>query len=362
MWTIAWVVWCGVVMAADEAETSDEILVYADDFARWDNTRWHVLSEVIVPLPLTFGANENSDFFSYAAQTRMVLLCQKDGEASTKRVEALCEIEDIGILATSVRNFAKERDRERVQRVLDEIDATLTGAKLQLQVDVKGGVNNVDIEGLTARNERERTNHESLRQLLLRALAGFHLRIPDHAQREGQWYEYGSTLMMLPSMAASRGSSTMVHTVSLHRGEGYAYQLVQTMGHGVSQVNLPNVDLSRPATTTPPKVSSATERVEIVEVVGNESSVELTYALDVTAVAVFERETGVMTERVWATRGSPTASSGSGTLNNPFRNVGKLRLLGADERPDVGPTGQVSWPMQTMEGLHPWVDLDVMPN
>jgi hypothetical protein len=378
----------GVALAQGIDPTIDtspeEIVVYGDDFARWDDTRWLVNSELILPLPLLLGADDNFSFFSYAMQIRMVLLCEKDGKETRKRVEVMCEIEDIGLLATSVRHWKREKDRERVARVLDEIDAKLTGARIQLQVDFKGGVNNVDIEGLTADNQRQRDVNENLRQLLLRVVAGFHMKIPDHAQRKGQWYEYNSNLMNLPSLSAARGSTTMAHTVSRHVSDGYEYQLVQTLGQGSTQVSIPNWDatamqqqgfagegggnVSRATLDGYDSQGPAAPTSIGGEVQGNsnfqgkESGVDATYKLDTTGVAVFERDTGIMTERVWATYGTPTASSGGGTLNNMFRNIGQLRMLGKTDAPSVGPTGQVSWPFQKpVEGLHVWTDLDVAP-
>ncbi len=248
-------------------------------------------------------------------------------------------------------------------------------------------MNNVDLEGLVADNLRQRTVNENLRQLLLRVVAGFHMKIPDHAQRKGQWYEYHSNLMNLPSLTSSRGSTTMAHTVSRHVSDGYEYQLVQTLGQGVVSVNLPNWNANAltqssggPGPVSSSKMTSVGDAMGgggggpaapdmnappaffQGDVAGRESEIEATYKLDSTGVAVFERDTGIMTERVWVTRGQPTASSAGGTLNNMFRNVGTLRMIGEKEAPDVGPTGQIGWPfMPPMEGLFTWTDLDVAP-
>jgi hypothetical protein len=352
--------------AADPAPI-DEIIVYGDHFARWDHTRWLVTSELVLPLPLTLGSDNNTAFLSYALQTRMVLLCDKDGKLTKKRIEVMCTIEDIGLQATSVRHHRRERDRAIADEVLSQIDAKLTGAKVQLQVDFKGGVNNIDLEGLVARNERQREVNENLRQLLLRMVAGFHLKIPDHAQRAGQWIEYNSSLMSMPSLTASRGSTTMVHTVSRHPG----YQLVQTLGQGTTATKLPNFDADRPDFGSDLDITTYTDGatpdaptmgpVQLGDGTGKELDIEVTYTFDTTGVAVFDRETGIMTERVWVTRGAPTASSAGGTFNNPFRNVGRIQMLGKTDQPDVGPTRQVGWPGQQMPPLPEWTDLEVAP-
>ena len=357
-----------VTTARAAEEEIEEIIVYGDDFARWDHTRWLVTSELILPLPLSLGADFNQSFTSYAMQTKMVLMCDKDGKITKKRIEVMCEIEDIGLQATSIRHFQREKDREIARKVLTEIDAKLTGAKVQLQVDFKGGVNNIDIEGLVARNERQRMVNENLRQLMLRMVAGFHLKIPDHAQKAGQWIEYNSSLMSLPSLTASRGSTTMVHTVSRHPG----YQLVQTLGQGTTATKLPNFNADRPnfdqvsgslgSDVTAGETSDASMAApQMGQGNGAELDIDVTYTFNTTGVAIFERDTGIMTERVWVTHGSPTASSAGGTFNNPFRNVGRIQMLGKTDQPDVGPTQQIAWPGHDMEGVAPWTDLEVAP-
>jgi hypothetical protein len=258
--------------------------------------------------------------------------------------------------------------------VLDQIDAKLTGAAVQLQVDKKGGVTNFDLEQIAADNTRERQIKESLRQVLSRVMAGFHLRIPDHAQKSGQWVEYGSELLDMPSLTSSRGSTTLVHVVSPYGNN----QLVQTSGQGTISVFLPspqtNEDFSftdvdtSPATVTRGDSGGISGTEEAMEAMaesllaqgGVESEVPITYEMSATGVALFERRTGIMTERVWACHGVPTASSGviSGA---PFRNVGRIVLLGEDERPDVGPTKQVAPPYRQVFGLDPWVDIEAMP-
>jgi NAD(P)H-dependent FMN reductase len=66
-----------------------------------------------------------------------------------------CLIEDFALQATTYRHSGTLAAREAAQGVLDDLDAMLTGAVFQLQVDAAGGVNDVDIEALTASNERD---------------------------------------------------------------------------------------------------------------------------------------------------------------------------------------------------------------
>jgi hypothetical protein len=293
-----------------------------------------------------------------------------------------CTIEDIGMLVTTLRHWRREKDRLLVQEVLEQFDAKLTGARIQMQVDANGGLTNFDVEGIAASNERERSIQETVRQIISRVMAGFHLRIPDHAQRGGQFVEYKSELMDLPSLTSSRGSSTMVHLVTPDRPQK-GLQLVQTVGEGVASVSIPTSapDPFKQSLLSDDGTAGVTEASlgsaggsnvappeDDPEVMGStdatESGVDATYMLKATGVALFDKDNGIMTERVWSCHGFPTASSAGGTTTPPYRNVGRIQLLGSADKPDVGPTRQVAWPTREreMSELPAWIDIESMPD
>lgn len=358
--------WVSAAIAAPD-EAAEEIIVYGDNFARWDDTRWMVSSQLLLPLGTTFASDENRSFLSHAFQIRAIVACDKDDRLSRKKWEVSCEIEDVGVVVTTQRQWRREKDRANVQAILDETDAKLTGMKVQMQVDESGGITNFDLEGLTADNEREREIQESLRQVISRMMAGFHLRIPDHAQRSGQWVEYHSELMDLPSLTASRGSTTMVHQVTPYQG----LQIVQTLGEGTISVNLPNYTKNVFSTSalTDGATLGAGESAEAPETgspelggtTGSESTLELVYGMNATGVAIFRKADGIMSERVWLVTGHPTSSSAGGTVTAPFENAGRILMLGEHDKPDVGPSKQVAWPGRTMEGLDPWISIETVP-
>lgn len=366
--------WLALAQARPVDEPIEEIIVYGDDFARWDHTRWLLQSEIVVPLGMLLASDQNKAFKSYGFQVRAVIGCEKDVRLSKHRWEVSCEIEDIGLLATSEDRWRRERDRELVQGVLDDVDARMTGARVQMQVDDEGGITNFDIEGIDADNVRERQIQETTRQMMSRVMAGFHLRIPSHAQRAGTWAEYRSELMDLPSLTASRGTSTLVHGVAPYGDE---LQIVQTRGEGVVIVNLPN-QAQDPWSPPPPEISGSGASnvgaggagpVTPLTITGGgpgssimregESAMEASFKMTVEGVAVFRKSTGIMTERVWTCVGLPTA--GSARNVGPYRNMGRITMIGEDDHPDVGPSTQVSWPGTPMEGLPLWVSIEAMP-
>ncbi len=368
--------------AAAPSPPSEEIVVYGDDFARWDHTRWWLQAEIGVPWALELAADQNLSFRTHALQVRAVVACEKDARLSARRWEVSCAIEDLGLRVTTQTDWRSPARRAQVQRVLDEVDARLTGASLQLQVDLDGGVTNYDLEGLSATNQREREQQETARTLLSLIMAGFHLRIPDHAQRDGQWWEKHAELLDLPSLTAARGSTGVVH-VATPLGTD---RLVETVGTGSVTVSVPYVatdpftvnmaseeraTLPRLGGSTggggigpaslivfPPPVNDPPTEAELTgpPTAGDrvEIGLEASWRTHLSSVAVFRRETGIMTERVWIVTGTPTPSSHAG---GGYLNVGRLWILEPGERPDVGSSEQVSWPGWPMEGLPEWIPL-----
>lgn len=369
----------GTAEAQDSKEVTSavkEIIVYSDDFARWDDTRWYIQTEMILPVPVAFARDFNWSFASYAFQIRSIVDCKQTNRMSKKRIEVDCSIEDIGILASTQRRQKGDQDRKIVQAVLDEVDSKMTGLKVQMQTDFKGGLLNMDIEGLTTSNIRQRAIQETIRQILMRVFAGFHLRIPDHAQRDGKYNEKGSQIMQMPSTTASQGSSIITHNVAV-RPDGL--QIVQSRGKGTTRITMP---VLRPqggssAAAGPPLAggggggnpgvtdgsNQTTEEIEgpvLISLTGRQQvELEANFALNMNGVAVFEKKTGIMLERIWLVQGTPSASSGgAGNRVGNYHTVGRLKKLVKDERIDVGPSQQVSVPTQSTEGLPDWQALE----
>ena len=383
VWTIGWCflgVLGSTVAAAGPKEADEEILVYEDPFARWDKTRWLVVSEVLLPIPAMISDGRIKVFRSASTQIRLVMACDKEDGIGNNRLNVDCVIEDMSILATASDRQRNAKDRALVQDVLDSLDDDLTGATLQLQVDAGGGVNNLGIGGWQAIGPTERAAQEHVRQLLLRTLAGFHQKIPDQAQRAGQSVEYNSKVMNIPSLIASRGSSTLVHTTGRYRNN----PLVQTLGEGVVTVNLPNPGandfdrmakppqgvevggtdsllpafeeaggLRAPNGYQPSALPAPASDIIVPDLLESNAAkasgfppamlyMEASYNLSHSGVAVYDIDTGIMTERVWTTQGIPTARSALQLVS--YRQVGQLTMLDQDEQPDVGQSHQVTLP------------------
>ncbi len=347
-----------VQRVADPGEVAEEIFVFGDPFARWDGTRWLVRTELMVPIGMRFTSDANEAFWTHAFQVRAVLACDKDERLGKRRYEVNCKLEDVAVQATTRSRFRSESGRAMVQRVLDQIDAKLTGAALQLQVRDDGSVGDVDLEGLETTNRRESQMAETLRQVVSRIALGFHMRIPDGGNRAGRWAEYKSALMSLPSVQASMGSSTVMHYVSDYKG----HKLVQSIGEGSVSVPIPvqdtgseivAADVGESSSDSVPDMSSGVGGVSG----GNVYDVDATFDLALDGVAIYDPDTGIMEERVWSLRGSITAGSPGTGQQNAYTHSGKILLLAPDDRPDLGPTRQLAVPGRSEAGLVPWASI-----
>lgn len=368
----------GLAHAQDAAAAEDDepidwseiVLVWPDKFARWRDTRWWVGMELLYPIGLVLAAEENASFRTVALQAKAVIACDQEYTMGRKRLEVGCEIEDIAVRATSVNRFATERGRKIVQRVLDDIDDSLTGAKITLQVNDRGAITNIGLDGLEDQNARERLRAETLRQVLARLIVPFHMKLPKSGVREGQWVEYDSDLMTMPASDASQGSSMIAHYMNFYQG----HLLVQDIGAGQTMIRRPPAadwrdeafDDGTPSIDAPqgtPDIgvgaigadSSVSAANPSFRPPGSVFEVPLGYRLDMNGVSIYNVDNGVMEERVWSMVGRPYAQN-PGNLKLWY--TGRIQLLGADDKPDLGPSEQVGYPEAPIPGLPPWTPVD----
>lgn len=347
LWTAA--VWglLGVAHAEDgdavaDREPAEEIVVYDDPFARWDGTRWLVRTQMGLPAPYVLYAQLNHEIEVVAIDLAFVMACEKTWRRGKARYEVDCALEDVALQAATWR----PTEQEHAPAILDEIDARLTGTKLQLRVADDGRVVGIDLFGMPEDNDREKAMMEQCRQLLRRAIAGFHMRLPPRSEiRRGQWVEYDSPLFEVPYIAFDRnrgaktdasqrtrvafntlGGSALIHQLDLYKG----VHVVQTKGKGTVVL------------------SSAAE--------DEDSYLKLKFD----GVAVYDRDTGIMSERVWSIAGKTTASGFFGDRSpSTYFQVGQFVLLDADTKPDVGRTGMVERPGAPAGRYPAWVALDI---
>ncbi|MEQ1567942.1 MAG: hypothetical protein ABMA64_20045 [Myxococcota bacterium] len=299
-----------VVVAATAGEPVEEVIVWADPFARW-RQRWTVATEVHFAEPPELIGWHNTSLELLRMQLRMVIACDDTGALLPNLHEVVCEIEDLSIVA--MPRVPRASDLE----VVRQIDATLTGAQVQLQVSADGKVPNVDLEGIAEPDQRARERAE-LRLVVSRAMSAFHLDLETPVRDGMVWQEYGSRLFEMPSLLATRGGSVVTHYLD---AVGPGMFVVQSIGEADVMPG------------TPVEFSTVSSSNSVSDMPRWYSTPSRHYRSVLTGVASIDRATGVMTERVWAVTAPPT-----GPARNLQYSTGRLRMLGADERVDVGPT------------------------
>ncbi len=289
-----------------------EVIVYGDLFARWDDTRWAVATEMVLPFPELL-VNENFSFLSAAMQVRAVLQCNKDIKTGRRNFQVACTIEDIGFTVAPFEAYDLHVDRvARANELLLEIDEKLTGNALQLRVDDRGQVTSSDVEGIGSDSEVDKAQVDVMQRVLYLVAMGFDLRLRDGADlRDGKWYEYDVPLLRFPS---SSGSSVAVHYLNQYKG----HTLVQSIGKGTTMAN---IDSTNP----------------------------LAFTMKLAGVSIFDKSEGYMMERVWSVSG---VSSGGMMVNAyGYKNVGRIEMLEKDTPIDVGETRCISLPPKSSYSL-----------
>lgn len=328
-----------------EDDGTPTITIVGDRFARWDRTRWYAEMQLGFPLPFPLYAARNNEVRVTALQVRTELFCEKAFRRGKKGFEVHCDVRDLGLQAVVFDQVAPH-----AQEVLDEYDRKISEADLILFASDDGRINDVGFEGFEASNNRELTQREGARQLMLRLISGFHMKVPKPENTyDGQWVEHNPALLRLPVVNqvngmsfspegkggsvqyetfTSMGSSYVVHQIDRYKG----HQVVQSEGKGLVTDGAENEDQ------------------------GNQ------YLVTLHGVALYDPSSGIMTERVYAVTGETTASSrlADGWGGSLYFHSGRLQKL-ADEAPKavVGPTRRVAPPgAPATDALPAWVPME----
>lgn len=285
---------------------------------------WFFEVEVQLPGYVWFASEFNKEARVPAYQVRMVMTCPPASEVTRRAIETTCVIDDIGLKASTMTN-----EQHLLPDILTEFDEYLTGANIQLTMRTDGRIRSVDLEGdVEKHNTRTGRIHENLRLVLYRVVAGLDLQLPRKGVSQyPSWPQLDSVLMWSPAAVGTLGSTEFVHQAIARQG---TQLIIQTQGRGMV---VPNAALNQ-------------------------------FDTELEAMAAFDTEAGVLTERVWTAVGHPTASSlqAEGGRGFMYRQEGKLVLLRpGDEPPDVGMTEMVAGPGVEGTALPAWQPLGHIP-
>lgn len=353
-----------------EGESVLELTVTPDPFARFDHTRWRIDTTVGMPYPAAMYALYNDEVQFVALDARMIVACDLDGPALRGRQEVTCVIEDA---ALSLVPWLKQLP-ERAVNVVDDADEALTGLQVQLQVGDDGRVLDVGLLGEPQTNRRIVLQYENLRQVVLRAMLGFHMRSPEQYVVGEEWVERNTRLLTLPafqysSPTARSGAVGVVSDERATPASGLLQSAVLGSGSGSGLRGAGGLQRLTSGTEAFRGGFSTTEvhpherllaaagygrsavvnrmdtwRGKYVVQSTGEGSVDMgtdfpvVFMGDLTSVSVYDPSVAYMTERRWTVKMEPTASSpfANGVAGWSYWQVGSLTLLGQDEPSDVG--------------------------
>jgi hypothetical protein len=369
---------------AHAVEEALEVVVTADPFARWDDTRWRIDMQMGLPYPVVLYAEFNHELQVVAVDLRAVIACDLGPRLNRKLQEVSCFVEDAALSAAPWLR----RLPPHAQEVLDETVDRLIGQGFTMQVTADGRVMNLGLVDEPQSNRRVNILYENLRQLLKRTMVGFHLRSPEKYVVGREWVERNSELFNLPVFRFAPLMSVVFAPPS--GGSDYSGFGPESSGLRTplgGEMTLPNLafDPSGVALSAADRVATGRHPIELLQApatlsrstvvhrmdaykgryvvqstgegtvdVGDEQS--LFFLGELTAASVFSAADGWMTERVWTLQLMPSGSSlyAEGVAGWPYWQIGRLVMLGADEVSEVGVSALVSPPHASRGQLAPW--------
>lgn len=362
-----------------------EVVVTSDPFARWDDTRWRIDMQMGMPFPVVLYAEFNRELQVVAVDLRAVIACDLGPRLSRKLQEVSCVVEDAALSAAPWLLRVPAHGQE----VLDETVSRLSGQPFTLQVTADGRVTSVGLDDEPQSNRRVNILYENIRQLLKRAMVGFHLRSPERYVLGQEWIERNSELFSLPvfryaplfGVAIGGNTGTTGYSglapalsglsTSIGRGINLApftpnpedpswLSAEERYSQGRNPIELLQGPAPLGRSTTVHRMDAYKGKLLVQSTgegtidIGDESSLVFTGALS--ATSVFSAADAVMTERVWTLQLMPTASSrfADGVAGWPYWQIGRLTMLGAEQQVELGVSELVSPPQSQRGQLAPW--------
>lgn len=317
---------------------SEEVLVYADPLAPWDETDWLVKLQTSTAEEQQFIEGEHGSFSTSLWQVRAAIHCRVL-ERKNRGGLVGCSPTDVALAVVTAGKWQRKSDREEVEQVVQDLRATMLRGEVRLRVRDHGAAT-------VLANQPGTDDNVVAAELLRRIFDGFQLDLPEEGFYDGvQWMNDDEPLLKLRAGLESFGPEKVVHVGSRYQGQ----QIIQThgvaskstvVGHTRSSVSQGEAGKFQ-ASYNPDKEMQITYPQEVV----------VTRELLLDAVAVLSADLGFVTERVWTVTGKGIA----------LERLGRLALLEDGERPVLGVSGQVSPPGVTLPHLPMWTPLEQVP-
>jgi hypothetical protein len=259
---------------------------------------WRIDVVVGYSNPIWLKAQNNIEGRAERVLSQQIWTCQSI-DASRTGWELACTIDDVRLVVQAL-----EGEEAQIEIVVAELDAALTGAVVQLQLDRNGHLRAVDLEGIAKDGRRSSAIHETLRLLVARSAAGFDQHLPLNGDLKQTWKQRDDLLYAYPVSYGSLSGARVTHTLGDHNDR---HVTIQSVGRGTVRIGETHTN-SR-------------------DLIGNEDSWMLDLASD--AQALFDGLDGHLAARRWVVVGRPISSSGwqVGKPVKPYTQSGRLERL-----------------------------------
>ena len=188
--------------------------------------RYFIEAELLLPELLLLQQAENVNVRVSELTVMLNTLCRPDGPPGKKVVVVRCSIDDVRLVAAPVRS-----EIGRLLPILDEMDAALLQATVELTLTRNGRLRGLSLQGMDDRLRRLRQIQESLRQVLLRAYASLDLTLPKKGDDEGRtWRDATSRSMGFVTNTGTYGKAELSSKVMSQEGD---IVQIDTTGAGV---------------------------------------------------------------------------------------------------------------------------------
>lgn len=195
---------------------------------RWEAgqvRRFYVESRVRLPTVLELYAEKSVDVAVGEWEDRVLLRCTATGHPG----EVQCVIEDITLTATAV-----DGEHDHLAQILQEMDGDLTGGVIDLKFRPDGRLVAMDLQNNGLADRRDAKRHDDERNIILRAMAGFDLQLPDE-DITSEWKQSQSRLADYPSAYGSQNRTTIKHQRAMDED---ALMRVDSEGTALVAVNI----------------------------------------------------------------------------------------------------------------------------
>lgn len=279
----------------------------------WDEPRqFYISADVNMSELLILQSSFNVEARASQFKVDLVTTCSKT-QMLGKRVWVLdCKIDDIALSATA---YKADKGRDRMIEVLDDMDQKLTGRSFEVEMLTSGKIRTVSLmlDEADLRNERMRRVRETMRMMLLRAVAALEHEVPSKPVPDGQpWTINESMAMGFLALTGTMGKAKVEAGVVARR-DGRV--VIDSIGSGI--------------------IGPAT----MIGTNGQERTANM-YDMEMRSRTTFDVELGAMITRDYLVSGTVTASSVMAEYggNVPYVQKVALRLIrDGEEPPTLGP-------------------------